>query len=104
MAFVLIYITNKDMEEAKEIVHHLLEKKLVACGNMFPIKSAYWWKRKIENDDEVVAIVKTREENWEKVKGEVKKMHSYDCPCIMKINVEANDEYEEWIQSETGHD
>ena len=61
----------------------------------------YWWKGKIENESEVVAIVKTKEENWEKVQQEVKKIHPYETPCIMKFDVEANDDYESWIKSET---
>ena len=100
MSFILCYITNSSEEEALKIVKHLTEKRIVACGNVFPIKSMYWWKEKIDNTDEWVAIVKTKEENWEKVKQEVKKIHSYKVPCIIKIKVEANEDYEKWLNSE----
>ena len=88
------------MDEAKKVASHLLEQKLIACANFFPIESACWWKGKIENSNEIVSIVKTKKENWEKVKEEVKKIHSYEIPCIMKFEVEANDDYENWIKSE----
>ena len=63
MSFILCYITASSEEEALKIVRHLAEKRIVACGNMFPIKNMYWWKEKIENTDEWVVIVKTKEKN-----------------------------------------
>lgn len=98
---ILIYITAKDKEEAKAISKALLEKRLVACTNIHPIDSLYWWKNKIQEDQETVIIAKTKETNYEKVKQEVKKLHSYDTPCILKIKAEANEEYTKWIQKET---
>ena len=77
-----------------------MEKKLVACANIMSIKSVYWWEGKINNENEVVCLVKTKKENFEKVKEEVKKIHSYEVPCIMKFDVEANKEYEDWIRKE----
>ena len=101
MSFILIYITHENLTEAKKIANHLLEKKLVACANFFPIESMYWWKGKIQNTNEVVSIIKTKTENWEKVKTAVKELHPYECPCIMKINAQANQDYEDWINKET---
>ena len=98
---ILIYITAKDKAEAKRISKHLLEKKLAACTNIFQIESMYWWKGKIQESKESVIIAKTSEENYEKVKQEVKKIHSYDTPCIMKLGVECNKEYSDWIDRVT---
>jgi len=94
----LIYITCKDKKEAKKISKHLLEKKLIACSNMFPIESMYWWKNKIEDAKEIVILAKTNDKNYEKIKEEVKKLHSYDVPCILKIGSEANKEYDDWVR------
>ena len=89
------------MEEAKKITSILLKKRLIACVNFFPIESSYWWKGKIENDKEIVSLLKTKKENWKKIKSEIKKVHPYEIPCIMKLNVEANKDYESWINSES---
>lgn len=101
MVFIILYVTHKDIESAQKIANHLLQKKLIACANFFPIKSSYWWKGKIENSDEIVSLLKTRKENWEKIKKEIKKIHPYETPCIIKINAEANGDYESWINEET---
>ena len=97
---ILVYITCKDNQEAKKISDHLLNKKLAACTNIFPITSAYWWKGKIENENEIVLLAKTLEKNYNKIKQEVKKIHSYETPCILKIKVEANESYCKWVKEE----
>jgi periplasmic divalent cation tolerance protein len=93
-----VYITNPNKKEAKRIALHLLKKKLIACANIFPIDSLYWWGKNIEEVKEFVLIAKTKEENFKKVESEVKKIHPYKVPCITKINVEANEEYENWLK------
>lgn len=97
---VFVYITCKDKEEAKKISKALLEKRLIACSNMFPIESMYWWEGKIQEDNEIVILAKTKAPNYNKIKQEVKKLHSYDVPCILKIDVEANKLYQKWIDEE----
>jgi periplasmic divalent cation tolerance protein len=101
MKFIIIYTTNPNLKEAKKVADVLLEKRLIACANHFPIQSAFWWKGKIENAKEIVSILKTKKENWEKVKKEIQKIHSYEIPCIMKMDVESNGDYAEWIKKET---
>lgn len=101
MKFIIIYITHKNLKEAKKIANHLLEKKLVGCVNFFPVQCSYLWNGKIENSKEIVTLVKTKKENWLKVKREVEKIHPYDVPCIMKLDVKANENYYKWIKQET---
>ena len=99
MPFIFVYITNPDERHAKYVAEHLLKKKLIKCANYFPIKSSYWWNGKIANEKEYVLIVKAKKSNWSKIKNEVKKMHHYKIPCIIKIDAEANKEFGEWINS-----
>jgi periplasmic divalent cation tolerance protein len=98
MSFALIYITHPSEAAAQRVSQHLLEQKLIACANIFPITSAYWWQGAIQNEQEWISIVKTILENYEGVKKEIEKVHEYEVPCILKIVVEANDAYEQWIQ------
>ena len=65
----LIYITCKDEEEAVKISKHLLEKRLIACSNMHPIRSMYWWQGKIQDEKEFVIIAKTVNKNYNKIKA-----------------------------------
>ena len=96
----LAYITCRNKKEAEKISMHLLKKKLIACANIFPVKSMYWWKNEIASEDENVIIAKTNDKNFSKVVSETKKIHSYKIPCILKINAKANKEYENWADEE----
>jgi len=96
----LVYITCKNEAEAAKISKHLLDMRLIACANMHPIRSMYWWQGTIVDEKEVVIIAKTLEKNYPKIKQEVKRKHSYDVPCILKIDAEANESYDKWVNEE----
>ncbi|UCE37291.1 MAG: divalent-cation tolerance protein CutA [Thermoplasmata archaeon] len=98
----VIYVTAKDEEEAKRIADHLLSKRLIACANMFPIKSLYWWKGEIESEGEIAMIMKTQESHKKSIISEIKTLHSYDVPCIEFFTInDGNPDYLKWIVSET---
>lgn len=98
---ILIYVTCKDIEEAKKISKNLLEKRLIACANMFPINSMYWWEGKINEDKEFALIIKTKKEKFEEVKKEIKKIHSYKVPCIVSFDIKrGNEDFLNWIKKE----
>jgi periplasmic divalent cation tolerance protein len=90
------------MDEAKNIGKGLLEKRLAACINIFPISSMYWWKDKIEEALEFALIVKTKYENIKELKDEVKQMHSYETPCICAFAVKDGPrDFFDWIDEVT---
>src|SRR3990167_7198766 len=88
--FIIIYITYPNLKEAKRVTGILLERRLIACANYFPVASVYRWEGKVENAKEVVSILKTKKTNWTKVKKAVETVHPYEIPCIMKLEVESN--------------
>jgi periplasmic divalent cation tolerance protein len=94
----VIYITNPSKEEAEKIACHLLEKKLIACANISPIDSIYWWQGALERSDEFVLVAKTVEEHYEAIKKEVEQVHSYAVPCIVGISSKVNEKYYNFIQ------
>jgi periplasmic divalent cation tolerance protein len=101
MKIIIIYITNPDEEIAKKIASYLLDLKLIACFNIFPVESSYWWSGIVESEGEYVSLLKTRSEYWETIRDEIEKIHPYEVPCILKINIDANEEYKKWIYTET---
>lgn len=97
---IILYITCKDEAEAERISRELVEKKLIACANYFPIKSLYRWKGELAGEKEVVLLAKSLERNFAAIQKEVRALHSYEVPCILKLNVEANEEYENWVNEQ----
>lgn len=45
--------------------------------------------------------MKTRKDNWKVLKQKIESLHTYKVPCIMKFEVDANDEFEKWVKDET---
>jgi periplasmic divalent cation tolerance protein len=101
MTFIIIKVTYPNEEEAHKAINYLLEKKLIASANLFPIKSTSCWTGRITEANECMVLLNTKKDNWEKVNVEVKKIHSYKVPCIAKFEAEANKEYEDWVNTET---
>ena len=101
MSFITVYITHESEDAAKTMADQLVENKIIACANLFPITSAYWWEAAICNESEWVSLVKTQHKHWDALKAWVEEKHPYEVPCIMKIEVEANDSYESWIKEMT---
>ena len=103
MNFIAIYITAKDIDQAKVIGRKLVEERLVACVNIIPaIESMYWWQGAICSDREAIIIAKTKRSLFDKVEQRVKELHSYEVPCIVSYPIEkGNQEYLDWIEHET---
>jgi periplasmic divalent cation tolerance protein len=101
MEAIIIQTTCLNMEEARKISTHLLKKRLISSANFFPIKSTSSWTGEIKEVDEILIFFKTRKGNWEKVRSEIKRIHSYKLPCILKMSVEADRDYGLWINKQT---
>lgn len=97
---VFLYVTNESSSEAKKIAKYLLEKRMIGCANIYPVNSIYQWEGEISDDEEYVLIVKTTKEKCEQVRNEIAKIHPFDTPCILKLDVDPNEKYMEWIKNE----
>ena len=99
----LVYMTLGSLEEAKEIGQILVEQNLVACVNLLEnMTSIYKWGDKLEEDQEVVIIAKTRKSLMPKLIEIVNSLHSYECACILELPIQGgNPDFLSWIESET---
>ena len=100
--YSMVYTTAPDEEEGGRIGREIVEKRLAACVNIFPIRSFYWWKGKVEEDGEQVMIFKTTSDLAPQVIGEVKRLSSYDVPCAVSYEMSGGeDNYLSWISEST---
>lgn len=95
----ILYITCPSQEKAKELALHLLQKKLIACANISPAASMYWWQEALQNDNEYVVIAKTVPELAAQIEHEVEFIHPHEVPCIIQIPACANAKYISWVKS-----
>lgn len=98
-----IYVTFANLQEAKKIIKILLEKKLIACANLFDnASSLYLWEGKLETSNEVIGFLKTQKKNFSIISDLITKHHSYDCPCILQLKIiGGNDVYLQWLKDNT---
>ena len=100
---ILFYIPVPNQKTGETIAKTLLNEKLIACANILPPHlSIYKWNGKLETNSESVMILKTRHSLCPAITAEIKKLHPYDCPCIITIDpVHSNPEFLEWVKKQT---
>ena len=102
MDISIIYMTAKDEGEAEKIVTALLDEGLIACGNIFPVRSIYSWKGKREDGKEAAVIMKTRSIKVLSAIDRIKELHSYEVPEIISFKVDkGNKDYLLWVNGES---
>lgn len=104
MTQCLVYMTAPNDAEARSIARVLVETRLAACVNIIPgMRSVYRWEGEIHEDAEIVLIAKTRRERVPALTAKIKDIHSYDCPCVVSIDIDGgNPDFLDWIDAQTG--
>ena len=102
MMFSDIYVTAATLKEANGIARAVVEEKLGACVNIWPIRSVYRWEGSIEEDEEYALSIKTKSSLVDTVTTRVRQLHSYENPCVISFSVESGSPaYLDWIHEET---
>ncbi len=93
------YITCPKKKEAHKIASFLVKKKLVACANIINnVDSVFIWKGKVAKAKEILIVGKTMSKNVQKIIQNVKKLHSYEVPCVIFFDIKnGNTEFLKWI-------
>ena len=95
-AVVTTACANED--EADKVASVLINKRLVACVQMFPISSRYIWNGELCSDKEVLLLIKCRRDNYAALEQVILENHSYELPEILLTPVEGGySKYLEWI-------
>ncbi|WP_457639010.1 divalent-cation tolerance protein CutA [Persephonella sp.] len=99
MDYIVVLITCPDTETGRKIAYGLVENKLAACVNIIPgLNSIYYWQGKIEDDSEVLLVVKTQEKLFHQLEKFVKENHPYTVPEIIALPIiKGSESYLNWI-------
>ena len=95
----LVLTTCGSLEESRTIAKALVERQLAACVNIVPqVESIYRWKGKIESATEWLLLIKTTEGAFERLRGALAELHSYEVPECIEIAIgDGSEKYLEWI-------
>jgi periplasmic divalent cation tolerance protein len=99
--YIAVWVTAAKVEDAEMIARALLDQRLAACCNiMNGVRSLYRWEGKIVDEPEVLVVIKSRAELFEKIKGTVTAMHGYTVPEIIAFPVvNGSEPYLRWIDA-----
>jgi periplasmic divalent cation tolerance protein len=98
---LLVLTTFAREEDAVRVVRTLIDERLIACGNLLPgARSLYRWKGAIEDAREVVALLKTRKQDWAALLSRLHELHPYETPEVIALRVAAGaPKYMAWLEA-----
>jgi periplasmic divalent cation tolerance protein len=100
---LLVLTTLPDSDAAAELANKLVGERLAACANILPaLRSIYRWEGKVQDENEVLVLLKTQGRQYESLKARILELHPYEVPEVIAIPVErGHHAYLDWILRET---
>jgi periplasmic divalent cation tolerance protein len=100
---MVVMTTVATADEAVTLIRTLLERRLIACGQIVPgVRSLYRWSGKIADESEVIVYLKTRAARLDSLEVAFTELHPYKVPELLALPVTAGlAKYLNWINAET---
>ncbi|XP_066194169.1 protein CutA [Sylvia atricapilla] len=93
------FVTCPNQSVATELARALVQQRLAACVNIVPgVTSVYTWQGKLEEDNEVLLMIKTRSSRVPALTEFVRSHHPYEVPEVVALPVaQGNPPYLRWV-------
>ncbi|MCD6311920.1 MAG: divalent-cation tolerance protein CutA [Elusimicrobia bacterium] len=103
--FIQIITTSGSRKTLEKIAEVLVEERLAACVQITgKARSIYRWKGNAEHAEEYRCLIKTRKELFDSVEKVIKKLHNYETPEIIAVDICAcGKDYAAWLDQELKH-
>lgn len=99
---IVVLTTTDSTDAAARLAHQVVEARLAACVQVVPIHSVYRWQGAVQEEAEVLLLIKTRASGFERLEAFIKAHHTYETPEIVALPIVAGSaEYLGWIGTET---
>lgn len=94
------FVTCPNDKVAKDLARGIVESKLAACVSIIPaITSVYEWQGKIQEDSEVLLMIKTRSSKVPDLTQYVRANHPYEVAEVISLPIDqGNPPYLKWIR------
>ena len=88
-------------DEAARLAQELVSRRLAACVNVVPgVRSFYWWDGQVQDDGEVLLVIKTRVELLPQLEAALRELHSYEVPEFLVLPIaDGSAAYLAWIDA-----
>lgn len=100
---ILVLVTAPNADTAATLARTLVEEGLAACGNLVPgLRSIYRWEGKVQDEAEVLLLLKTRAALFEPLRARIVTLHPYQVPEVLRVDIaEGHAPYLAWILDST---
>ena len=90
-----------DTKTAELIAHRLVTDRLAACVNIMPnVSSVYYWQDKIQQDTEVMLIIKSKQSLFAQLESLITELHPYEVVEVIALDIQqGNEPYLNWINN-----
>jgi periplasmic divalent cation tolerance protein len=100
---VTVSIACESGEAATQLAAALVEGRVAACAQTWPMRSTYRWEDSVERAEEHMLWAKTTQAMLPALEALVRAKHSYDVPEIMATPVTwASADYAQWVRESVG--
>ncbi len=101
---LLVLTTIGNADHGRRIARELVEAKLAACVTCMPgLVSVYRWSGRVEEDSEMLLLIKTTEERLDDLKTHLMRVHPYEVPEFLVLAVrDGGEAYVRWLAESTG--
>ena len=96
---VLITTTTATREDARNIASRLVEERLAACVQIVePITSVYTWQGTIEEEQEILLLIKSTQDLVAPIADLLDRIHPYEVPELIATPiVDGSTAYLSWL-------
>jgi len=100
---LVAFTTAPSAEDGRRLARVLVERGLVACGTVIPGGvSVYRWRGAVEEQEEVLVVLKTTAVRWPDLVSALPGLHPYEVPELLALPVVlGHGPYLRWVSDET---
>lgn len=99
---IAVITTLHKKADAVRIGKGLLDARLIACYNLWPIESSYWWKGEVLAEPETMMLLKTTKAKFDAVADYIKVQSGYEVPDIFALTPgQVIPAFDQWVTAET---
>jgi periplasmic divalent cation tolerance protein len=101
---VVILTTCPDEAAAARIARDLVESGLAACvSRVGPVHSTYRWQGAVQDEPEVLLVIKTVSARYPELEMRLKSLHPYEVPEVIALPVtDGSADYLAWLGAAVG--
>ena len=93
----LVLTTEGSPEQADALARELVQRRLVACASLLPVRSHYRWQGQLQSSDEVKLLLKTSPDQLAGLRDALAELHSYQTPEWIHWEAASDGAYGQWL-------